>query len=303
MVGLWTTMIGEVRLSASVNGLLTPFRSVPTTLQRFCLPLFFHHDDDVYDLGYSGSSLLFRQKGHNFQLSTKHQLRSGKEIRNPGETCILVEREKGHVALSPNGASRVRVGGDDLLPQDILLLEYDSMRGEHDLQPRFLQLDLDETRAFSEVPADSIRLVFSIGYPFAFQEYAPEFDEDYNATSLRVISRVSKLYFNEHSIRQSYEDSRLAIKVHEQYRNDIGNPNGWSGAPIFFLWSDESQDNHLGFGGMITHGSSTGGFLVYRAEDIRTVVSGVIATPYRSAKEQEADTEISAPQSSVRKGA
>ncbi|MGO7955521.1 hypothetical protein [Rhizobium leguminosarum] len=64
------------------------------------------------------------------------------------------------------------------------------------------------------------------------------------------------------------------------YGQDIGNPNGWSGAPVFFVWGDDNKDHHLGFAGMIAHGSSHGGFMLYRAEDIRKFVNGAIKTPY-----------------------
>ncbi|MDX0503604.1 hypothetical protein GOC80_13310 [Sinorhizobium medicae] len=282
-------MIAEVNLSASINGLLTPFRSVPTALQRFCVPLFFHREDDVYDLAYSGSSLLFRHRGRNFQLATKHQLRAGNDTFSPADVCLLVEGERGHVGLSPNGASRVKVEGDDLLPQDIVLLEYENSRGEHNLQPRFLQLDLDQTRALSEVEADSIRLLFTIGYPTKSQGYEPDFDEDFNAISLRVISRLAKLIFDEHKIRPSYEESRTSITVSERYQGDIGDPDGWSGAPVFFLWGDDKREHHLGFAGMITHANSAGSFMIYRAEGIRAFVNGAIDTPYPAATERVTD--------------
>lgn len=289
MVGLWTDMIAEVNLSASINGLLTPFRSIPGVLQRYCLPLFFHREDAVYDLAYSGSSLLFRHRGRNFQLATKHQLRAGKDAISPADTCILVEGEGGHIALSPNGASRVKVEGDDLLPQDIVLLEYENSRGAHNLRPRFLQLDLDETRTLSEVDMASIRMVFSIGYPTKSQGYEPDFDDDFKAISLRVVSRHAKLIFDEHKIRPSYEESRTSITVSERYQGDIGDPDGWSGAPVFFLWGDDTGEHHLGFAGMVTHANSAGSFMIYRAEDIRVFVNRAIDTPYPAATEQVTD--------------
>lgn len=286
-VGLWTLTIAEMKLSVKINGLLTPFRSVPTSMQRYCLPLFFHREDKVYDLAFSGSSLLFQHRGHNFQLATKHQLRiAGEDAFEPADVCLIVEKDQRHIGLSPNGATRLKVNGsDDFLPQDILIVEYERFRGEIDLQRRFLKLDLDQARTLSEVKPESIRLVFTIGYPSRAQEYEPEFDDDYTAIGLRVISRVAKLYFDETKLGPSYEESRALLQVGERYKGDIGDPDGWSGAPVFFLWGDDNREHHLGFAGMITHANSAGSFLIYRAEDIRNVVNETITVPYPATHE------------------
>ncbi|WP_097631722.1 hypothetical protein [Rhizobium anhuiense] len=271
----------NAKLSVPINGVLTPFKKIPENLQRYCRPLMFHREDAVFDLAYSGSCFLFRHGKHHLQLSTKHQLRMDGGDLKPEDACLIIPVDEGHVGLSPNGASRLLVHNtDDLLPQDILLLEYERHRGRHDLGPLFVGLDLDQTRTVSEVSPDSIRLAFSIGYPFARQAYEPVFDDDWKATSLKVISRPQALIFDEKSFRPSYEDSREAISAHPRYGQDIGDPNGWSGAPVFFVWGDDNKDHHLGFAGMITHGSSHGGFMLYRAEDIRNFVNGAINTPY-----------------------
>ncbi|BCH62463.1 hypothetical protein RvVAR0630_pl06050 (plasmid) [Agrobacterium vitis] len=199
----------------------------------------------------------------------------------PHDACLVLPVEGGHVGLSPNGASRLLVNNtDDLLPQDILLLEYERQRGTHDLGPLFVGLDLDQTRTVSEVRAEKIRLAFSIGYPFATQAYEPVFDEDWNATGVNVISSPKTLLFDEKSFRPSFEDSREAISAHPRHGEDIGNPNGWSGAPVFFVWGDDDMNHHLGFAGMITHGTSHGAFMLYRAEDIRNFVNNAINAPY-----------------------
>lgn len=271
----------NAKLSVPINGVLTPFVKVPESMQRYCRPLMFHREDAVFDLAYSGSSFLFRHGGRFLQLSTKHQLRMDGGDLKPEDACLIIPEDEGHVGLSPNGASRLLVHNtDDLLPQDILLLEYERHRGKHDLASLFVSFDLDQTRTVSEVTPESIRLAFGIGYPFARQSYEPVFDEEWNATGLNVISRPSVLIFDEKSFRPSYEDSREAISAHPRYGQHLGNPNGWSGAPVFFVWGNENNDHHLGFAGMITHGNSLGGFMLYRAEDIRDFVNGAIGTPY-----------------------
>lgn len=277
----YTLEEANAKLSVFINGVLTPFKSVPGNLQRYCRPLFFHKDDAIYDLAYSGSSLLFKHGKHHLQLATKHQLRMDGGNLKHDDVCLIVPKGGGHVGISPNGASRLLVNNsDDLLPQDILLLEYEKERGEHDLGPLFVSLDLDQIPALSEVGGNPIRLIFTVGFPTARQGYEPVFDEDWNATKLNVISRPMTLIFDEKSVKPSFEESRESISVHSRYDESIGDPDGWSGAPVFFVWGDDNKDHHLGFAGMITHGTSSGSFMLYRAEDIRAFVNGAINTPY-----------------------
>lgn len=96
------------------------------------------------------------------------------------------------------------------------------------------------------------------------------------------MSRFLPIYLDPKSVGQSHEDNRERISVLEPFRNKIGKADGWSGAPIFFIWRSTGDVAHLGFGGMITHGADDGRFLIYRGNDIQTVVSRVLRTESKS---------------------
>jgi hypothetical protein len=64
--------------------------------------------------------------------------------------------------------------------------------------------------------------------------------------------------------------------VHERYHAEIGDPDGFSGSPVFFIWQDETRQTHLGFAGMITHGNRSGAFQIYPAEAIKPAVRSIV---------------------------
>jgi hypothetical protein len=273
--------VAKAMLNVEINGVLVPFKEVPTRLSKHCRPLFFYRQNSSYDLAYSGSSLLFRVGSHNFQLSTKHQFRmEGQPDFSQVDSCLLVEEDGRHIALTPNGASRVVLDpkADDFLPEDIALQEYDETRNGRDLNPSFLKMPFLDMKTFEDVDPKSILLVFSIGYPSSAQGYDMTFNDDYEVTDVNVVSRFLPIYFDPESIGPSYEVSRDQISVLDSYRNVIGQANGWSGAPIFFIWRSAGDVAHLGFGGMITHGKDEGRFLIFRGKDIQEVVSKVLRT-------------------------
>lgn len=74
-------------------------------------------------------------------------------------------------------------------------------------------------------------------------------------------------------------DSRIPLKVDDRWHAEIGDPDGFSGSPVFFIWQDATRQTHLGFAGIITHGSSSGSFQVYPTETIREIVNRIIDHP------------------------
>ena len=60
--------------------------------------------------------------------------------------------------------------------------------------------------------------------------------------------------------------------MHAKSAAEIGDPDGFSGSPVFFLYQDESLQTHLGYAGMITHGNKDGRFMIYEAACIRDLV-------------------------------
>jgi hypothetical protein len=125
-----------------------PFKTVADAIRRFCTPAFFHYEDQaVFDLSRIGSAFLFRYRGRNFALLTRHQL--GKDlsaVRPEQFTVTLIEPGGAKVGLSPNAVTKVQVENiEHSNLEDVLLLEYDNMREMRNLRALFLNLDLAHT--------------------------------------------------------------------------------------------------------------------------------------------------------------
>lgn len=276
-------LTAAMKTSVWMNGVLVPFNRSVTNLQRFCRPVMFHNDDPVFDLSCSGSSLLFRHAGRNLMLSTRHQLMN--QGRDPRDVVLIVDEPDGQkVALTPNEASRAIFElPEQVNLEDIFLAEYASDRNGRNLDQQFYRLDLDSIADLRVVRPEKVTLIFAIGYPTRFSSFETTIDEeDGSPKGLDVISRWVKLYLEPAEANGFDHDFRTPLQVHHRYHAEIGDPDGFSGSPVFFLYHDDSNQSHLGFAGMITHANQTGRFLIYDAVDIREIVRGMLgatATP------------------------
>ncbi len=269
-----------MKLSVPMNGLLVPFKHVVNNLQRFCRPLMFHNDYPVFDLSCSGSCLLFRHAGRNLMLCTRHQIVN--PGRDPAEIVLIVDEVDGRkTALTPNEATRVTLGLPELANlEDILLTEYASERNGRNLNPQFFELDLDSTADLRNVSPEKVNLIFAIGYPTRFSSFDTKIDEiDGSATGLDIVSRWAKLYLELATPSAWDLACRIPLQLHKDYHAEIGDPDGFSGSPVFFLYQDDSKQAHLGFAGMITDASNEGRFAMYEARDIRRMVVESQQTP------------------------
>ena len=222
-------IIAQIKTTVEINGIATPFNLSLTSLQRFCRPLLFHRNHDIYELAYSGSSFLFRCRGHNFLLCTRHQI---KGEFSPADICIVVEEEDARkIGLSPNATNRIRIDSYlDRTAEDILLIEYHSERNGRDLSPYFLRFDPDTVRSLGSVSSEQVVIIFAIGYPTRFADYEVKFDEtDLAPIGLEVVSRWCKLYLQPREATEWDLSSRIPVKVHEKYPADVGDPDGFSG--------------------------------------------------------------------------
>ncbi len=134
-----------------------------------------------------------------------------------------------------------------------------------------LQFDLADVRTLSE---QSLVAIFAVGYPTRLSQYEVEFDEEMNPGTLGVKLGWSALYLQRATPIRMDLSHRLPLEAHERYRGDIGNPDGFSGAPVFFIRQDETGQCHLGFAGMITDAHRAGRFNVYEAVHIRSMLDG-----------------------------
>ena len=188
-------LIARAKLSVPINGIFVPFKTVADAIRRFCTPAFFHHEDQaVFDLSRIGSAFLFRYRGRNFALLTRHQL--GKDlsaVRPEQFTVTLIEPGGAKVGLSPNAVTKVQMENiEHSNLEDVLLLEYDNMREMRNLRGLFLDLDLAHT--LETVAPASVKAIFSVGYPTAYGDVDFKFDDEGNATDMNMELRWVKLY-------------------------------------------------------------------------------------------------------------
>jgi hypothetical protein len=272
-----SALLARVLTTVDINGIATPFNQSLNSLQRFCRPVLFYKEDFAFELAYSGSAFLFRHQGHNFLICCKHQVRYPHGEFSPSAICFVINEDGKNIAISPNASTSVKIDSYyDRTNEDILLVEYHAERDRRPLDRYFLSFDLDEIATLSTVPESQIILIFSIGYPTRFSDYEITFDESEIPVTADVVSRWVKLYLQERE-REGWDlETRIPLKVHERYHAEIGDPDGFSGSPVFFIWQDDTRQTHLGFAGMITHGNSGGAFQIYPAETIKEIIAEAI---------------------------
>lgn len=269
----------SIKTTVQMNGLCVRFDRCVENLQRFCRPVMFHNDDALYEASYAGSSFLLRYKGRNVLLCAEHQLGRGEGRRTPDELMIILDEARGEkVGVSPNGAARIRFhdpASENL--EDIVLVEYLSERRGRDIGKHFYQLGPDAIVDLRMLNPEQVLVVFAIGYPSRFSSFETEFDADDRATGLDVRVGWSKLYLEQTEPEARDIPLRLPLQARSTAGADIGDPDGFSGAPVFVVYQDEQDQAHLGFVGMITHGSRDGRFMIYGAERIRQLLDRLAA--------------------------
>ena len=265
----------KLRLHVAVNGLhLTP-PEVPASLMRFCRPLAFYNVGSPFELSFSGSCLLVRHLGHNLLLCTRHQLINAK--RRPDEVVIVVEKiEGGCVGINPNQVSQV-VLDPSMDPSfehlaDIMLAEYISNPEGRDLGPYFLPLDLEAVPDLRSVSSETVMAIFSIAYPTSDTDYDPSMDADGNLLGLHIVSRWNKLYFER--AEPDGWDRKGLVPLVPAHDDDpvLPDPDGISGAPVFFIHRPPGGDAALGFAGIISHANKRGRANMIEATHIRQAV-------------------------------
>ncbi len=198
-------------------------------------------------------------------LCTRHQLTN--MSRDPSEVVMVVINPDGSKsALTPNEVSRVSVElSEHESLTDIFVAEYASERHGRNIADQFLQLDLGTVADLRSIPPEKIVAIFAIGYPTRFSSFETTLDEDEESpVGLEVISRWVKVYLEKTDPSVWDADLRLPLQLHSQYPAEIGDPDGFSGAPVFFVFKDNELNAHLGFAGMITDANKSGRFFDLR---------------------------------------
>ncbi|RIV82264.1 hypothetical protein D2V07_18175 [Aurantiacibacter zhengii] len=265
----------KLKLYVAVNNLhLTP-PEVPESLKRYCRPLAFYNVGSPFELSFSGTCLLVRHRGHNLLLCTRHQLVNAK--RRPDEVVIIVEKiDGGSVGINPNQVSQVVLDPSmDLSFEhlaDIMLAEYISNPQGRDLAPFFLPLDLMAIRDLRSVPSETFMAIFSIAYPTSDTDYDPKMDADGNLSGLDIVSRWNKLYLK--CTEPNEWDRKGLVPLVPACDDDpvLSDPDGISGAPVFFIHRPPRGDAALGFAGIISHANKRGRVNMIEATHIRQAV-------------------------------
>ena len=252
----------------------------PNNFARFCRPVLLYNHDVQCDLTLRGSSLLFRHKSRYFVICTSHQFGVGSEARAPEDMVIAIMNENNDViGLTGSEVTRIRI--KDLAhenAEDMLLMEYDTVKSGRDLTPLFFNIDLENIGTLNTVPPENIDAIFTIGFISNSTDYDPVFDEDYNQLGTTIVSRWSKLYLQPTEVGPWLPNLRAGLEVHECQREATVNsadydPDGLSGAPVGFIYRDQSEQRHFGFAGMITHADKLGRFAIYPTELINQIMA------------------------------
>jgi hypothetical protein len=127
-----------------------------------------------------------------------------------------------------------------------------------------------------------VQLVIAIGYPSEATETTLRYEED---DGLEIVSgadykiRWVKLYL-ELTNRSFPEETghRLLLVTSSAYPIELGSPDGLSGSPVFFIYTDSLSQAHMGFAGLITH-SDGHTFYIYGTDMIRQLLDQVIDEP------------------------
>jgi hypothetical protein len=209
-----------------------------------------------------GSAFLVRYRGRNIALCTRHQLGQGLGATRPEQFTVTL--------ISPNVVSKVRMDhAEHSNLEDVLLLEYENTRGARNLRRLFLELDM--ARTLETVDPASVKAIFAVGYPTAFGDVTIKRDEESNVTGMDMELRWVKLYLVPDGPALLDAENRRAMVQAPNYDQETIDPDGMSGAPVFFVWLDPSFQAHLGFVGMITHGRDRR-YMIYDGALLRQVV-------------------------------
>jgi hypothetical protein len=132
-------------------------------------------------------------------------------------------------------------------------------------------LELDMARTLETVDPASVKAIFAVGYPTAFGDVTIKCDEESNVTGMDMELRWVKLYLVPDGPALLDAENRRAMVQDPNYDQETIDPDGMSGAPVFFVWLDPSFQANLGFVGMITHGRDRR-YMIYDGALLRQVV-------------------------------
>lgn len=236
------------KMAVPINGVAIGFDNVKFSLQRFSRPLLFHNADSAFEVSVSGTCGLVRQQGENFLIATRHQLGKPPSRRHESEVCIALYDESNSgkpTLLTPNGGVIHSVSelGEKFL-EDVLILTFtrDDSKLEQ-LNAQFLQVD--GVKCLEEVDAADIVQFLTIAFPsmgvtLAFTDDAMGYEEVKSGFVRLALERLDVETLEKH----------VAFRVKETVPKQR-DWDGYSGAPVYFVYIGSDGLLHLGWAGVI----------------------------------------------------
>lgn len=243
-----------MKLSIEINGVYLPFGQIIESWRRHCFPLLHYiNSDQGFDLGYAGSSFLFKHKGQLLQIFSNHQLKNLGIA--PEDVLIFRDELPKEKALGPGQIITPSVTEQiHANLNDIKIVRYGSEQNTDALEARFFKNDLTTMQNLETVVPESIVLIFTVGFPHSNGRVNCPYDEELEAFEhVHIISASTKLYLQTTKGITLDPDNRIPLEIHDDFEVPKRYCfNGFSGAPVFFIYQDEHKTAHLGFAGMIT---------------------------------------------------
>jgi hypothetical protein len=265
-------LIARSALSINVNGVFIPFADAIKSLHRFCKPVLIHKPDPVFDMAYSGSSFLFRNAGRRVQLLTRHQLKSSDtEYFDPSALTVPIFKDGKCYGIPPSGAQKPAASPDrDLSYDDIILVVYEGEENA-EIDPLFIDINWMSIPTLRQIELSRVECFFTIGYPHIFTDFDIDLSEDGDPFFISIKSRWCSIYLQPCE-RQAFDlETRIPFKVDDRTPLESFDPDGLSGAPVFFVYRTEQGQAGWGIAGMITHGMNNR-FQVYDGDNLRNFV-------------------------------
>ncbi len=225
----------------------------------------------MFDAGATGSAFFLRYRARNYGICTLHQFGSGSFIY-PAEAFFLGIADDGltKIGIPPNEA--IRATFEDKAHanlSDFYLARFDDERDGRNMKQHFLQVDFQNT--LRNLNPAQIKLIAAIGFPTEAMEVDLKLDEDAIPTGADMKLRWVRVVMERASPSSIDTPNRLPLTIHPQEEHKIDDPDGMSGAPVFFIYQDSAWQMHLGFAGIITH-SNGHRYMVYEADIIRQML-------------------------------
>lgn len=268
-----------VKTSVMVNGVAVRLPGVPAAVQRFSRPATFHAEGHMPDIFVAGSTLFLRYRARNFGICTLHQLGTGSGKQPSSAYTLVIDDGGKKIGVSPVEAGQARFHREEHENlSDIFLARFEDERNGRPLRPHFLELDLE--KSLRTVPEAAVRSIFAIGYPTEAGSLEPELDEDYVIRGASGWSRWVKVHL-QRTQRDDWDlPNRLPLAMDPRSEGVLSNPDGMSGAPVFFAYTVESKQFYLGLAGFISHANAgRRRFALYGVEYIRAVLDEAIDGP------------------------